>query len=324
MLWNRGQASSERVSGRACRISFGPFATGHYLPHAKVYKRSWQTERSRVPWLVGRLGARLLDEITAQDVDGVLLELRREREPGTVNRYRSLISAIFKRAVRDGYAPANPVKAVAKLAEPAGRVAYLGDLEEQAILDALAPAFRPHFLFSINTGLRFSEQMNLLWRDVDVLTGLVTVQRGKNGQRRQVEMNSTVRGIVMDLAAKRGRPGDPLEHVFTPRPVQTKSFFSKAVLRAQEALTEAGKDPSRLDGYVWHSNRHSFASRLAMAGVDLLSIRELGGWKSLAMVTKYAHLAPGHRLAAVEAIVRVPELARNLPEPGAAEVAMRR
>jgi integrase len=60
---------------------------------------------------------------------------------------------------------------------------------------------------------------------------------------------------------------------------------------------------ARLDGYVWHSNRHTVASRLVMAGVDLRTVQELGGWRSLAMVQKHAHLAPGHRLAAVEALV---------------------
>ena len=53
---------------------------------------------------------------------------------------------------------------------------------------------------------------------------------------------------------------------------------------------------------------------LVMAGVDLRTVQEMGGWRSLAMVRKHAHLAPAHRLAAVEALVRAPELDRNLTE----------
>ena len=82
--------------------------------------------------------------------------------------------------------------------------------------------------------------------------------------------------------------------------------------RARAALKGAGQDTSRLERYVWHCNRHTFASRLVMAGVDLRTVQELGGWRSLAMVQKYAHLAPEHRLAAVEALVRVPQLSRAL------------
>jgi hypothetical protein len=48
-------------------------------------------------------------------------------------------------------------------------------------------------------------------------------------------------------------------------------------------------------------------------------VQELGGWRSLAMVRKYAHLAPAHRLAAVEALVRATELSRNFPETAPAD-----
>ena len=102
--------------------------------------------------------------------------------------------------------------------------------------------------------------------------------------------------------------------------VQSKSFFDAALERARAALREAGKDASRVEAYVWHCNRHTFASRLVMAGVDLRTVQELGGWRSLSMVMKYAHLAPEHRLAAVEALVRAPELSRNFTERPAAHL----
>ncbi|MGH7393497.1 MAG: tyrosine-type recombinase/integrase [Candidatus Rokuibacteriota bacterium] len=309
----RAQAEVEAARERT-RISFKAFAEEHYLPYAKVHKRSWRTDQSRITWLKARLGGARLDEVSAQDVDAVLVELRGDREPGTVNRYRDLLSAMFTRALRDGHVSANPVKGVSKLKEPAGRIAYLMGDEEGAVVDALATVFRPHFLVSIHTGLRYGEQMALRWREVDMLTGLITVARSKNDHSRQVPMNSLVQSAMMDLAARRQRPDDASEYVFAPRPVQSKSFFDAALARARAALREAGKDAARLEGYVWHSNRHTFASRLVMAGVDLRTVQELGGWRSLAMVQKYAHLAPGHRLAAVEALVRAPELARNLPE----------
>jgi integrase len=318
----RERARAEAARQRA-RLTFATYAQEHYLPYSRAHKRSWRTDQSRIAWLVGRLGGRHLDEVTAADIEAVLIELRRDREPGTVNRYRDLLSAIFRRALRDGHVAANPVKAVSKLKEPAGRVAFLLADEEQAVLEALAPAFRPHFLVSLHTGLRYGEQMALRWRDVDFLTGTITVQRSKTGASRQVPMNSLVRGVLMDLAARRRRPEDGSEHVFDPRPVQSKSFFNPAVERARAALREAGKDTSRLEGYVWHSNRHSFASRLVMLGVDLRTVQELGGWRSLGMVQKYAHLAPAHRQAAVEALVRAPELSRNYPEAPAAHLAVR-
>src|SRR4030095_11371290 len=47
---------------------------------------------------------------------------------------------------------------------------------------------------------------------------------------------------------------------------------------------------------------HTFASKLAMAGVDPATIQELGGWRSLVMVQRYTHLTPAHKAAAVERI----------------------
>jgi hypothetical protein len=49
--------------------------------------------------------------------------------------------------------------------------------------------------------------------------------------------------------------------------VQPDKFFPKVIERAQAALRQAGKDATRLDGYTWHCNRHTFASRLVMAGL---------------------------------------------------------
>jgi len=62
---------------------------------------------------------------------------------------------------------------------------------------------------------------------------------------------------------------------------------------------------------------HTFASRLAMEGVDLLTIKELGGWKSLAMVQRYAHLSPSHPRSAIEGLVNRQVTAEKAPAAGA-------
>jgi site-specific recombinase XerC len=50
-----------------------------------------------------------------------------------------------------------------------------------------------------------------------------------------------------------------------------------------------------------------------MAGVDLRSVQELGGWKTLSMVQRYAHLAPSHLAEAVERLVTTPAAPRQIP-----------
>ena len=60
---------------------------------------------------------------------------------------------------------------------------------------------------------------------------------------------------------------------------------------------------AKIDDFRFHDLRHTFASRLAMENVDLLTIRDLGGWKTLSMVQRYSHLSPGHRQSAIERLV---------------------
>jgi hypothetical protein len=55
---------------------------------------------------------------------------------------------------------------------------------------------------------------------------------------------------------------------------------------------------------TWHTLQHTFASRLVMAGVDLKTVQELMGHKTIAMTARYAHLAPTHKLRALETPVR--------------------
>src|SRR5262249_24460859 len=202
---------------------------------------------------------------------------------------------------------------ISKAKEPGGKVVYLMPEEERAVHDALVRELQPLFIASVHTGLRWSEQMGLRWRDVDLHAGVVAVPRSKHGEARHVPVNSVVRGVLSDLSLSRQRPGDPNEHVFGRGYSAADKFFPKAVEQARRALEEVGKATGCLDGYTWHGNRHTFASRLVMAGVDLRAVQELGGWKTLKMVQRYAHLAPEHLHQAVERLVpqAVTELARN-------------
>jgi hypothetical protein len=63
----------------------------------------------------------------------------------------------------------------------------------------------------------------------------------------------------------------------------------------EEALEEA-----KISNFRWHDLRHTFASRLVMAGVDLRTVQQLMGHKTISMTVRYAHLAPEHQLAAVQ------------------------
>jgi Phage integrase family len=61
---------------------------------------------------------------------------------------------------------------------------------------------------------------------------------------------------------------------------------------------------ARISDFSWHDLRHTFASRLAMAGVPIRTIQELMGHQSLTMTLRYAHLSSAHKLDAVNQLVR--------------------
>ena len=51
-----------------------------------------------------------------------------------------------------------------------------------------------------------------------------------------------------------------------------------------------------------HVLRHTFASRLVMAGVDIRTVQELLGHADITMTMRYAHLSPDHKRGAMEAM----------------------
>ena len=88
---------------------------------------------------------------------------------------------------------------------------------------------------------------------------------------------------------------------------------------------EAAVEGAKLSDFTWHCLRHTFASRLVMAGVDLRTVQELMGHKTIQMTVRYAHLAPQHQLAAVqrlcdtEAVTEEPSDTKSDTTPKVAE-----
>jgi hypothetical protein len=93
-------------------------------------------------------------------------------------------------------------------------------------------------------------------------------------------------------------PGDAPRHQAGPEGAEPLRvlFPGRQVPPQLRALLHATKIPD----FRFHDLRHTFASRLAMDGVDLYTIQRAGGWKTQLMVQRYAHLSPDHIRAAVE------------------------
>jgi integrase len=253
-----------------------------------------------------------LGQITGWAVERYKQDRAKDGARVRVNRDLATLKALFNRCRELGLCEGeNPVDGVTFFKEPRRRLRYLEADEEARLLESAKEPLRTIMQVGIHAGLRTqAEALTLRWPDVDLKRGLLTVQAAyaKNGTSRTVPLNSVLRDAFAKLRERVagdvvfvGRGGKPL--------------------RSIRNLFELAREKAGLgDDVTPHTLRHTFASRLAMAGVDLRTIQELGGWKTLALVERYSHLSPQHRAEAVERIVKIPQPISQQPQvaPGAA------
>jgi integrase len=131
--------------------------------------------------------------------------------------------------------------------------------------------------------------------DVNFDAGTIRARDPKGGRGYHVPMNDELRTLLRALPSRLRSPWVfPSETGTTP--LNSQNFINRVF---RPALRRAG-----IDDFSWHDLRHTFASRLAMAGVDLKTIQELMGHQTLAMTLRYAHLSPAHKLDAVQRLQR--------------------
>ena len=269
------------------------------LTYSKVHKRSYQDDAYRMKQLLGWFGSHAADSITPQDIERALTKGAESNEwaPGTVNRHRSLLSLIYRLAIRNGKVHENPVRQVSRRRENNIRTRFLDADEEtrlRAAIRAECPEREPEFDLALHTGMRRNEQWQLRWQDVNLRAGIITIPQTKNSSRRHVPVNSVAEKALEVLAKSRIRS----EYVCGGSAIREGRDWERWF---EECVRKAGVPDLR-----WHDLRHTFASRLAMAGVPLRTLAELLGHRTLAMVMRYAHLAPAHLREAVERIAGMP------------------
>ena len=110
----------------------------------------------------------------------------------------------------------------------------------------------------------------------------------KNGERREIPINDTLRQSLQAIT----RRLDSLYVFYDPA---TGNRYQDIKRSFKTALKKAG-----IRDFHFHDLRHTFASHLVMAGIDVTTVKELLGHKTLTMTLRYSHLAPAHKVKAVD------------------------
>lgn len=266
------------------------------LEFSRDHKLSHRQDVCRMAFITLAFGNRSAEAITPQELDR-WLESHQDWTRATKNRYLALLKLTYRLGNQNGKLKSNPARLVRMQRENNARVRYLNQHQPlPTTLDDLTPykdeesrllavirdkyAFHmPELEIALNTGMRLSEQYNTEWPNVNLPQRLLTVPRSKHGERRHIPLNSVATEAFKRLALR----SHGSKHVFLNLKGDAPLLANRHWF--EDAVAEAG-----IRNFRWHDLRHTFASRLAMAGVDLRTIQELMGHKTIQMTCRYAHL----------------------------------
>ncbi len=308
-------------------ISLGEFIELFFEPWAQVHQKAHEQNIKRIKSVFKRFLTRKLDDISVIDMERWRAERKAiGNKTTTINRDIASIKAVFNRAVDFEVLEVNPIAKVKKAREDTRpRVRYLSNGEQSSLLAALdhrelrrvagrdsanmwrtqrgyktlpdlkkitfTDHLKPMVILSLHTGMRRGEVFDLDWRDVDFQARSIAVvgDTAKSGKTRHIPMSRTCHDVLAHWQVQCGiSSGRVFQNADGGRFDNVKRSWTKLLKQAE------------IVNFRWHDMRHHFASRLAMAGVDLNSIRELLGHSDYEMTLRYAHLAPSHKRKAVE------------------------
>lgn len=308
--------------------TFESFLTDHFDPWSQAHHRDAINGSRAIRKSFSDLLTLRLDEIDARRIEQLRTTwLAGGLAPASANRNMTRLRGVLTRAVEWGVLEVHPLAKLKRLkVDSRGRVRYLTAEEEKALRKAMmdreaticvdresankwrserkkelmldlsklhfADHLRPLVVTSINTGMRRGEVFNLTWADVDLKNKIITVEgtTSKSGQTRHIPINKELLEVLTNWKKQSSSEG----FVFPSK----DGHRLDNVKKSWDGLLKL----ARVEGFRWHDLRHTFASKLVMAGVPLNTVRELLGHSDLAMTLRYAHLAPDSKAAAVELI----------------------
>jgi len=254
------------------------------------HKSSLSDDKSHLRWASPYLKNCLLHEITRNMVDGLAdKKLKEKVKPATVNRMLEIIRAILRKAERE-WEWIDKAPIIRMLKEDTRRIRWLTYEEASRLIQELPSHLAALTTFSLATGLRRTNVTGLQWCDVDLVKrhALIHPDQAKMKKAIPVPLNESAIEVLLEQVGK--HPSS----VFTYR---GRPFVQCNTKAWGNALKRAG-----IANFRWHDLRHTWASWHVQNGTSLQELQQLGGWTSLEMVLRYAHLSSDHLKGAAERV----------------------
>ncbi|MBF0483372.1 MAG: site-specific integrase [Candidatus Omnitrophica bacterium] len=273
------------------KVNFKDFSAEYIDLHLKPNRPTWgKSEKHNMEHLNEYFGDRFLHEIKVIDVERLKIDHLKKVSKSSVNKVLCTLKTMFNKAIEwEKYNGINPVAKVKFYKLNNQRTRYLEKEEIKRLLEQCEGYLKDIVEFALNTGMRKGEIFNLKWHDVDVNRGIIFLLRTKNNEMREIPMNETVKSILFRV---RKMPDSPF--IFVGKTGNAFVDIKKSFYSALES--------AEITNFRFHDLRHTFASQLVMAGIDLNTVRELLGHKDIKMTLRYAHLSCYHKTLAVNCL----------------------
>lgn len=183
------------------------------------------------------------------------------------------------------------------LREPDPRDRTLSAAEEARLIEAAAGHLKAPIEFSLLTGVRLGNAINLDWSQVDLRSREITFRvkpRKPGGKVHVLPITNESLVLVSNQGPKEaGR-------VFT---------YKGHLIKSWRTAWEAAKRRAGLDDFRWHDLRHTAGTRMVQRGGDISIVQEVLGHADIATTRRYVHHATADKRRAMEL------LSRNSSEP---------
>ena len=263
-----------------------------YIKHAKINHKKYKNQIYSLNCLEKYFSnSKPVNNIKPENIQNFIKHLRQERhlKNSSINRYLEILSKMFNLAIDNGDLSENPLKKVDNLKEDNHIIRFLKDDEETrlyASIDIIAPYLRPIVTTALQTGMRRGEIFNMKWGNIDFATRNIYLLDTKSGKSREIPISDKLYSVLQSIPRVS-------EYVFV-NPSTNKPYVD--IKRAFNQV----KKQARIENFRFHDLRHTFATRMVMAGVDLFTLMEILGHTNVTTTMRYAHVIPGKKMEAIQ------------------------